>query len=94
MPLIRSLVFKCYTYIVAVILLLNKIIPIYSYCVEKKLVYIAITAPSSRQPSFCSKCTKSNMRLFRNIKSVSNTKCIFRFPYDICSLSQLLGRNI
>ena len=36
-----------YTYTIALILLLGKIIPSYSYCKEKKLVYIAITTPLS-----------------------------------------------
>ena len=76
MPLIRSLVSKRYIYTVAVILLFGKIIPSCSYCDEKKLVYITIAAPFSRQPSFCVKYTKSNMCLSCNIKSVSNTKCL------------------
>ena len=76
MPPIRSLASKCYTYTVAVILLLGKIIPSYSYCKEKKLVYIIIIAPFSHQPSFYIECTKLNMRLFCNIKSVSDTKYI------------------
>ena len=44
MPLIRSLVSERHAYTVAVILLLGKIIPSYSYCEEKKLVYIIIIA--------------------------------------------------
>ena len=44
MPPVRSLVSKCYAYIVLVIFLLGEIIPIYSYYAEKKLVYIIITA--------------------------------------------------
>ena len=39
-----KLVSKHYAYIVAVILSLSKIMPIYSCCTEKKLVYIIITA--------------------------------------------------
>ena len=45
MPSIRSLVSECYTYIVVTILLLGEIMPIYSYCAKKKLVYIVIIAP-------------------------------------------------
>ena len=48
MPFIRSLVSKYATYyfkLVAVILLLDKIIPTYSCCMEKRLVCIAIIAP-------------------------------------------------
>ena len=74
MPPIRSLVSKHRAYTVAVILLLGKIIPTYSCCIEKKLVYITIVAPSSHQPSFYIKYTKLNIHLFCNIKSVSNTK--------------------
>jgi hypothetical protein len=45
---IRFTVFKYYTYIVTLILLFNKIIPTYSCCVEKGLIYIIITALFSR----------------------------------------------
>ena len=75
MPFIRSLVFKYCAYTVAVILLLGKIIPSYSYCKEKKLVYIIIIAPFSRQSSFCVKYTKLNICLSCNVKSVFNAKC-------------------
>ena len=74
MPLIRSLASKRCAYTVVVILLLGEIMPSYSCCDEKKLVYIAIMAPFSRQPSFCSKCTKLNMRLSCNVRSVSNAE--------------------
>ena len=47
MPPVKSLVFKRYTYAVAVILLFSEIMPSYSYYKEKKLVYIIITAPFS-----------------------------------------------
>ena len=47
MPFIRSLVSKHRTHIVAVILLLNEIMPSYSYYKEKKLVYIIIITPFS-----------------------------------------------
>ena len=75
MPFIRSLVSKRRACTVAVILLLSEIMPSYSYCEEKKLVYIIITAPFGRQPSFCIKCTKLNMCLSCNVRSVSDTKC-------------------
>ena len=48
MPPVRSLVSKRRTYVVAVILLLSKIIPTYSCCMLKGLVYIAIIAPLGR----------------------------------------------
>ena len=94
MPPIRSLAFKCCTYIIAVILLLNKIIPSYSCCEEKKLVCIVIIAPSSCQPFFCVKCTKLNIYLSYNVRLVSNAKYMFIFLCNIYSLSQLLGGNI
>ena len=45
MPFIRSLASKRRTCVVAVILLLGKIMPTYSCCVLKGLVYIIIIAP-------------------------------------------------
>ena len=42
MPFIKSLVSKCRTYVVAVILLLSEIMSTYSRYVLKGLVYIAI----------------------------------------------------
>ena len=74
MPPIRSLAFKRHAHIISIILLFNKIMPLYSHYTEKKLVYITITALFSRQPSFYIKCIKSNIRLSCNVKSVSNTK--------------------
>ena len=74
MPFIRSLVSKHYAYIVLVILLLSEIMPIYSHCIKKKLVCIIIIVPFSYQPSSCLKCTKLNMYLSCNIKSVLDAK--------------------
>ena len=74
MPPIRSLASKRRAYIVAVILLLGEIMPSYSHCKEKKLVYIAIIAPFSHQPSFYIKYTKLNIHLSCNVKSVFNAK--------------------
>ena len=51
MPFIRSSASKHTAYyfkLVAVILLLSKIMPTYSYYMEKGLVYIAIIAPLGR----------------------------------------------
>ena len=77
MPPVRFLVSKRRAYIIAVILLLSKIIPTYSYCVLKGLVYITIIAPLGCQLSSYTKCTKLNMRLSYDIRLVSNAKCIF-----------------
>ena len=52
MPPIRSLASKHHIYAVVVIFLLGEIMPSYSYCEEKKLVYIIIVAPFNYQPSF------------------------------------------
>ena len=73
---IRSLVFKRRAYIVAMILLFNKIMPTCFCYMLKGLVYIIIIASLSRQPSSYIKYTKLNMRLSCNIRSVSNTECI------------------
>jgi len=67
----------CYAYLVAVILSLSKVILLYSRCVKKGLVYITITAPSSRQPFSYSKCTSINIQLSCNVCSVSDAECIF-----------------
>ena len=87
MPPVRFLASKYRTHIVAVIFLLSEIMPIYSYYAKKKLVYVIIAAPFNCQPSFYIKCTKLNIYLSCNVKSVSNTKYIFKFLYDIYSLS-------
>ena len=77
MPFIRSLASKRCARVVAVILLLSEIMPTYSRCVLKGLVYIAIIALLNRQPSSYAKCTKLNICLSYNIKSVFNAKCAF-----------------
>ena len=76
MPFIRSSASKRYTYIVLVILSLGKIMPIYSRCIKKKLVYIIIAAFFNCQPSSYFKYTKSNIYLSCNVKSVLDTKCL------------------
>ena len=75
MPFVRSLAFKRRAYVITVILLLSKIMPTYSYCVLKGLVYIAIMAPLNRQPSSCTKYTKLNMRSSCDVRLVSNAEC-------------------
>ena len=84
MPPIRSLASKRRAYIVAVILLLGEIMPSYSHCDEKKLVYITIVALFGRQPSSYFKCTKSNICLSCNIRSVSNAEYLYLIY--LCSL--------
>ena len=70
MPPIRFSASKCHACVIATILLLGEIMPTYSHYTKKKLVYITIAVPFSRQPSSYIKCTKSNIRLSCNIKSV------------------------
>ena len=80
MPFVRSSVFKRAAYyfkLVAIILLLSKIMPTYSYYMEKGLVYIIIIASLGCQPSFYIKYTKLNMRSSYNIRLIFNIKCIF-----------------
>ena len=80
MPSIRFSAFKRLAYyfkLVAVILLLNKIMPTYSCCIEKGLVCIAIIVLFNFQPFSYIKCTKFNMRSSCNIYLVSNAKCMF-----------------
>ena len=48
MPPVRSTASKRYSCVIAVILLLGEVIPIYSCYIEKKLVYIIIAALFSR----------------------------------------------
>jgi len=62
---------------IAFILLSGEVILLYSRCAKKGLVYIAIAAPSSHQPSSYSKYTSTNMRSSCDVRSVSNTKYIF-----------------
>ena len=76
MPPIRSLTSKHCVYTVAVIFLFSKIMPSYFHYKEKKLVYIIIITPFSHQPFFYVKCTKLNIYLSYNVRSVSNTECL------------------
>ena len=47
MPFVRSTVSKYYTLLVLTIVLLGEIMPLYSCCTKKKLLYIIIVALSS-----------------------------------------------
>ena len=67
MPFIRFLVSVYYTCVVILIFSLGEIMPIYSCCAEKKLIYITIAALFSCQPSFYFKYTKLNIHLSYNI---------------------------
>ena len=75
MPFIRFLTSKRCTCVIAVILLLSKIILIYSRYMLKGLVYIIIIALFSRQPSFYIKCTKLNIHSSYYIYLVFIAEC-------------------
>jgi hypothetical protein len=60
MPPVRSLAFKYYILLVASISLNREIINLYSCYAKKGLVYIALTSPFRRQPSFYLKYIKVN----------------------------------
>ena len=77
MPLIRSFMFKRCTLLAISISLNGEIISPYFYYTEKGLVYIIITNPFSRQPSFYTKCTKLNTYALYNMRLVSFNKYIF-----------------
>ena len=89
MPSVRSLASKRRAYIVAIILLLGKIMPTYSRCVSKGLVYIIIIASLGRQPFSYTKCTKSNIYSSCDVRSVSNTKCACLIRFYILRSLQL-----
>ena len=73
-PLLASI--RCIIFI-TLILFINKVMPSYSYYIKKGLVYIIIISLSSYQPLSYTKYIKSNMRLFYNVYSISNTKYIY-----------------
>ena len=83
MPPIRSSIFGYYNKLITFIISINKVIPSYSYYIKKGLVYITITAPSSRQSSSYTKYTKANIRSSYDIRSISNTKytCLLTLYY-------------
>jgi len=61
MSLIRSSVSDYCNRLVTVILLLGKVMPFYSCCVEKALVCVVIVSLTGRQLSSCIKCIQANM---------------------------------
>ena len=80
-----------YTKTVAFILSSGEVMLSCSYCAKEGLVYIAITAPSSHQPSSYSECTSLNIYSSYNVHSVLVVKCIFL--YLILSSSQFLSKD-
>ena len=77
MPPIKSLASERRLRLISLILSLGKIILLYFYCMEKRLSYIIILAPFSREPFFYTKCIKLNIRSSCNIRLVSKTKYMY-----------------
>ena len=77
MPPIRSLASVCYILLAASISLNSEIMSPYSYYVKKGLVYIAIIAFFSYQPSFYFKYIKANTYSLCDVYSVFTNKYIF-----------------
>ena len=77
MPFIKSLASKRWAKLVSTIILLGKIMPSYSRYIKRRLLYVAIIALFSCQPSSCAKCTQVNIRVSCNIHLVSNAEYIF-----------------
>ena len=77
MPPIRFFALKRHTLFTTSIFLNKEIISPCSYYAKKGLVYIIITAPSSRQLPSCSKYIKVNTCLLYNVYLVPINKYIF-----------------
>ena len=77
MPSIRSLASMCYVLLAVSISLDGEIMSPCSYYIKKGLVYIAIIAFFSCQPSSYFKYTKANTYFLYNMRSVSLNKYIF-----------------
>ena len=77
MPSIRFLASVCYILLAAFISLNSEIMSPYSYYAKKGLVYIAITAFFSCQPSSYFKCIKANTYSLCDIRSVFTNKYTF-----------------
>ena len=74
-PLVRCTAFKHYNKLILLILSISKVMPSYSYCIKRGLLYITIASPSSCQLLSCTECTTINMRFSCNIYLVSNAEC-------------------
>ena len=77
MPSIRFLASMHCVLLATSISLNGEIMSPYSHYAKKGLVYIAIIAPFSHQPSSCFKCTKANTYSLYNMRLVSTNKYIF-----------------
>ena len=79
---------------VALILLTRIIIGPYSRYFKKELIYVAIAAPSSRQPSSYSKRTKSNIYSRCDIRSISNSKYIYSITLNSLYILLLIAIRV
>ena len=77
MPFIKSFTSKCRVKLISTIILLGKIMPSCSCYIKRRLLYIAIIALFSRQPSFCTKCIYANMRTSYNVYLIFNAEYMF-----------------
>ena len=77
MPPIRLLISIYHALLISFIAYDGEIISPCFYYAKKGLVYIAIVKSSSRQPFFCSECTKLNIYILYNLRSVSLNKYIY-----------------
>ena len=82
MPFIRSLASERCAYMAALIFLLSEIMPTCSRCLEKRLLYITIVTPSSRQPSSYFKCIKANIRSLCDVYLVFNNEYAFLICFN------------
>ena len=66
-----------YACTVAFILLFSEAISLYSYYMKEGLVYVAIVAPSSRQPFSCAEYTRLNVYISCDVYSMSDAEYIY-----------------
>ena len=79
MPPIKLSAFKRYTLLATSISLNKEIMSLYSYYIKKGLVCIIITDFFNRQPFSYVKCTKLNIYMLCNMRSVSLNKYTFLY---------------
>ena len=82
MPVIRLTASKYYIFFTSSIAFNGEIISLCFYYTKKGLVCITIIKPFSYQPSFCSKCIKSNTCILYNMRSVPFNKYAFLAYFD------------
>jgi len=73
-PLASSSIARWSCTVAAILFLSEIILSLYSYCAKEGLVYVALASTLSRQPSSYLECTKANIRLSYNVRSIFNAK--------------------